>query len=206
MPPNKALNRDALQQASLAFGRPLALTLGVTNSRMNTALPFPPSPKARADLKPGALYAIDGADSYIYYGQVASNKQIGFFRFRSREILINEALAAPLMSRFGVIYPSIGTALRAGKWAGLGRHELKPELLEEPLLVQWPAGTLTVTLWKGGNILGSTVVHDPEIQDLEIIAAYDATYHVPQRLQADFCETADAWTAGGSIRRERLKK
>jgi hypothetical protein len=79
-------------------------------------------------------------------------------------------------------------------------------LVEEPVLVQWPVGTLTVTLWKGGNILGNTVVHDPEIQDLEIIAAYDATCHVPPRLRGDFCETADAWTAGGSIRRERLKK
>jgi len=173
---------------------------------MNTILPFPPSPKARADLKPGALYAIDGDDSYLYYGQVAPNKQIGFFRFRSREVLIQEALAAPLMSRFAVIYPSIGTALRAGKWLNLGCQELKPDLLEEPVLVQWPVGTLTVTLWKGANILGNTVVHDPEIQDLEIIAAYDATYHVPPRLRADFCETADAWTVGGSIRRQRLKK
>lgn len=180
--------------------------MGVTNLHMNTVLRFPPSPKARTDLKPGTLYAIDGDDSYLYYGQVAPNKQIGFFRFRSREVLIQEALAAPLMSRFGVNYPSIGTALRAGKWLNLGRQKLRPELLEEPVLVQWPVGTLTVTLWKGRDILRSTVVHDPEIQDLEIIASYDATYHVPPRLRADFGETADAWAAGGSIRRERLKK
>lgn len=173
---------------------------------MNTVLPFPPSPKARADLKPGALYAIDGDDSYLYYGQVAPNKQIGFFRFRSREVLIQEALAAPLMSRFGVMHPSIGAALREGKWLNLGRQVLRAELLDEPVLVQWPVGTLTVTLWKGRNILRNTVVHDPEIQDLEIIAAYDATYHVPPRLRADFSETADAWAVGGSIRRERLKK
>jgi hypothetical protein len=89
---------------------------------MNMVLPFPPSPKARADLKPGTLYAIDGGDSYLYYGQVAPNKQIGFFKFRSREVLTQEALAAPLMSRFGANYPLIGTALRVGKWLNLGRQ------------------------------------------------------------------------------------
>lgn len=171
-----------------------------------TMSPFPPSPKARADLKPGTLYAIDGEDSYLYYGQVAPNKQIGFFKFRSRKALIHEALASALMSRFSVAYPSIGRALRTGKWLNLGRQELRPELLEEPVLVQWPVGTLTVTLWKGQTVLRSTVVHDPGIQDLEIIAAYDATYHVPPRLRADFSGRADAWTVGGSIRRERLKK
>lgn len=173
---------------------------------MNTYLPLPPSPKARGDLKPGVLYGIDGGDSYLYYGQVAPNKHIGFFRFRSREVLVQNALAAPLMSRFIVNNPSIGTALRAGKWINLGRQGLRPELLEEPVMVQWPAGTLTVTLWKGRDILGNTVVHDPEIQDLEIIAAYHATDHVSPRLRADFCETADAWAVGGSIRRERLKR
>jgi hypothetical protein len=105
---------------------------------MNTVLPFPPSPKARADLKPDTLYAIDGDDSYLCYGQVAPNKQIGFFKFRSREVFIQEALAAPLMSRFGIIQPSIGTAFRVRKWLNLGRHELRPELLDEPILVQWP--------------------------------------------------------------------
>ncbi|WFP49700.1 hypothetical protein PL263_16560 [Methylomonas sp. EFPC3] len=173
---------------------------------MNLVPPFPPSPKARADLKSGVMYAIDGDDSYLYYGQVAPNKQMGFFKFRSREVHVQEALAAPLMSRFCVIHPSIGTALRAGKWLNLGRQELRPELLEEPVLVQWPVGTLTVTLWKGRNVLGTTLVHDPEIQDLEIIAAYDATFHVPSRLRADFCESVEAWAVGGSIRRERLKK
>jgi len=177
-----------------------------TPTYMNTILQFPPSSKARADLKPGTLYAIDGDDSYIYYGQVAPNKQIGFFRFRSREVLVQEALAAPLMSRFVVIHPSIGKALRVGKWLNLGRQELRPELLDEPVLVQWPVGTLTVTLWKGRSILRNTVVHEPEIQDLEMIAAYDATYHVPPRLRADFSETADTWAAGRSIRRERLKR
>lgn len=173
---------------------------------MNTLLPFPPSPKARADMKSGTLYGIDGDDSYIYYGQVAQNRQIGFFRFRSREVLVREALAASFMSRFGVIHPSVGIALRVGKWLNLGCQKLRPELLEEPVLVQWPAGVLAVTLWKGRHILRNTVVHDPEIQDLEVIAAYDATYHVPVRLRADFSETADAWAAGGSVRRERFKR
>jgi len=166
---------------------------------MTTSLPFPSAPRARADLKPGSLYAIDGGDSFVYYGQVAANKQVGFFRFRNQSVSATEALSAKIMSRFGVSYPSIGLALRAGVWVSLGRYELRIELIEEPVLVQWPVGTLEVTLWKGGTVIGTTRVHDSKIQNLEIIAAYDATFHVPPRLRADFAQAQDAWSVGGSV-------
>lgn len=173
---------------------------------MSNQLPFLTALVARANLKPGACYAIDGDDLYIYYGQVAFTGGFGFFRYRSKEISVLDALAAPLMSRFSVIRPSVGTALRAGKWLYLGQHKLCPELLEEPIVVQWPVGTLEVTLWKGNSVIAKTKVHDPAIQDLEIIAAYDAIYHVPNRLHADFAQPKNAWSSGGSIHRERLKK
>ena len=173
---------------------------------MTTSLPFPPAPRARADLKAGALYAIDGGDSFVYYGQVAANKQVGFFRFRNQTVTVSEALSAEAMCRFGVSYPSIGTALRAGVWFSLGRHELRSELIEEPVLVQWPVGTLEVTLWKGASVIGTTQVHDPTIQNLEIIAAYDATFHVPPWLRADFAQAQDAWSVGGSVWRARRMK
>ena len=67
-------------------------------------------------------------------------------------------------------------------------------------------GTTEVTIWKGGVTIGTTQVHDPSIQELEIIAAYDAEFHVPERLRADYEGRSDAWSVGGSIRRERLKK
>ena len=171
-----------------------------------TSLPFHKAPRARANLKPGAVYAIDGGDSFIYYGQVAPNKQLGFFRCRSRRPLVQRALASPMMSRFIVSLPSIGRALRSGAWQSLGQHELRSELVEEPIFVQWPVGTLEVTLWKGGRILKTTQVHDPKIQAFEIIAAHDAEFHVPARLKADFTQARDAWRVGGSIWRERLKK
>jgi hypothetical protein len=173
---------------------------------MRSALPFEPLPHARAKLDAGSLYAIDGGDSFIYFGQVAPNKQLGFFRHRSREASAKQALEAPLMSRFNVILPSIGTALREGRWLHLGRYELRPELNEIPVVVQWPVGTLKVTLWKGSNFMGTTEVHDPAIQELEVIAAYDAIYHVPSRLRADFTQSDGSWSVGGTIRRERLKK
>jgi len=169
-------------------------------------LPFAPAPRARAKFEAGSLYAIDGGDSFIYFGQVAPNGQLGFFRYRSRDASAEEALEAPLMSRFSVNRPSIGTALRQGKWTYLGRYAIRPELNETPVVVQWPVGTLEVTLWRGREVVGVTRVHDPLIQDLEIISAYDAVYHVPNRLQADFTQDKDAWSAGGTIRRERLMK
>ncbi len=173
---------------------------------MSSTLPFPEAPRARAELKPGALYAINGGDSFIYYGQMAQNKQIGFFRFRSQVVLADEALASEIMSRFGVSYQSIGVALRNGDWLSLGRRELRRELVEEPVLVQWPVGTLEVTLWQGDAIVGTTQAHDPAIQNLEVIAAYDATSHVPGRLRLDFLQSPDAWSAGGTVWRERRIK
>jgi len=173
---------------------------------MKIPLPFPPAPRARANLSAGALYAIDGGDSFVYYGQVAANKQVGFFRFRSTVVSVSEALSAELMCRVGVSYPSIGQALRAGVWIGLGRHELRSELIEEPVLVQWPVGTLEVSLWKGPTVIGTTQVHDPEIQHLEIIAAFDATFHVPPRLRSEFTSAQDAWPGGGRVWQARRMK
>ena len=173
---------------------------------MSMTLPFSPLPRSRADLRPGTLYAIDGGDSFIYYGQVAPEPLLGFFRFRSRVVSVAEALSSEIMSRFAVDRSSIGAALRVGKWLGLGRHRLRAELNEEPILVQWPVGTLRVDLWKGSAIVGSANVHDPEVQHLEIIASYDAIEHVPARLRADFDQPGDAWMVGGSVLRERLLK
>lgn len=173
---------------------------------MHTSLPFPPSPKARAKLNPGAAYAIDGGDSFIYYAQVATNKQVGFFQFRSQTLAPHEALSSCLMSRFGVQYATIGAALRAGAWQFLGMHDLASQLVAEPMLVQWPVGTLDVTLWKGASVVGVTQVHDPAIQSLEVISAYDAVLHVPVRLRADFTGKHDQWSFGGSVSWHRQQK
>lgn len=43
--------------------------------------PFPANPKARGDLSPGALYAIDGGHGWIYYCQLGSaDGWLGCFR------------------------------------------------------------------------------------------------------------------------------
>lgn len=174
---------------------------------MSITLPFPKLARARPDLKPGASYAIDGGDCFIYYGQVTPDAAtFGFFRYRSRHVSAAEALSSDVMSRFAVSQPSIGRALRSGKWLALGRHEVRREWIEDPVMVQWPAGTLEVSLWRGDAVIASTQVHDPSIQDLEIIAAYDAIDHVPERLRADFDPREATWSVGGTIRRERLLK
>jgi hypothetical protein len=168
--------------------------------------PFPALAKARADLSPGALYAIGGGDDFLYYGQVCSNKQLGFFRFRSRGVAAEEAHATEIMSRFFVVFPSVGRALRSGHWLALGRFPLRPELDLEPVLVQWPVGTTTVTLLQGSHEIGVTDAADPKVQELEVASAYDAIAHVPNRLIADFLGSPDAWKVGGSVWRHRLMK
>lgn len=170
------------------------------------SLPFTPLSSARASLKPGALYAIDGDDGFIYYGQVTPDKSIGFFRVRGQSVSIPAALSAELMSRFLVGSPSIGRALRSGQWLSLGTHPIHVALYDDAARVQWPVGTTEVTIWKSGLTIGATQVHDPSIQDLEIIAVYDAQFHVPERLRVDYDGAGNAWPVGGTIRRERLKK
>jgi hypothetical protein len=142
----------------------------------------------------------------VYYGQIAGNKQFGAFRHRGEAITSEAALAAEIMSRFCIDLPSVGRALRSGAWAFLGRYTLRQELKREPVLVQWPVGTTTATLWEGPKQLTNVAVWEPSIQNLEVIAAYDAEYHVPQRLRADFEQPADAWRVGGSVLHNRLQR
>lgn len=51
-----------------------------------------------------------------------------------------------------------------------------------------------------------TRVDDPDIQDMELIAVWDAEHHIPGRLVADFQAEEAEWHIGGSIRRERQIK
>ncbi len=167
-------------------------------------LMFETQASARADMTAGALYAIAGDGGWIYYGQVTPRKTIGFFKVRDRKLEDPPAvLTQPIMSVVSVFYPSIGRALRSGKWKKLGRFPVVPALNEPRLAVQWPSATLTVTVWTDGAPSYDTQVDDPSIQDLELIAAWDAEYHIPERLTADFGVEPAQWYVGGPIHRER---
>ncbi len=168
---------------------------------------FGADPKARADLKSGTLYAIAGERRWIYYGQVTPHKDVAFFRRRDRDIAdATDILASQIMSRVGVNYPSIGRALRSGMWKKLGRFDLDRDLLKPQMLVQWPVGTLTVTVWVDGRPSHETRVEDPAIQEMEIIASWDALAHIPPRLVTDFGAEEAEWYIGGPIWRERRIK
>lgn len=163
--------------------------------------------KARVDMTAGALYAVCGNAGWVYYGQVTPDKKIGFFRRRDREpVDVAVVLSTPIMAVIVVAYPSITRALRSGRWKKLGRFATARELVEPRPMVQWPFGTLTVTVWEVDETNRDTLVNDPTIQDMELVAVWDAEYHIPERLTADFgCEQAE-WHVGGPIRRERWIK
>jgi hypothetical protein len=168
---------------------------------------FEESPSARADLKPGTLYAIHGQYDWIYYGQVTPAKSVGFFRRRDRQLAeATSILASPVMSVVAVMYPSITRALRSGRWKKLGRQTTVDALAVPWPSVQWPTGTLNVTVWLDGKPVRVTSVDDPSIQDMELIAGWDAEYHIPARLTADFGVEQAEWHVGGPIRRERRIK
>lgn len=168
---------------------------------------FSNSPKARADLKPGTIYALVGEGGWIYYGQVTTGKSIGFFRRRDRDVAgIDTITAATLMAIISVGYPSITRALREGLWTKLGRFALHQALLTPPQIVQWPVGTLNVTVWDDSGDSFITRVEDPRIQNFEQMAVWDAVHHIPARLTADFGEKEPEWHVGGPIWRARKVK
>lgn len=168
---------------------------------------FDPNPTARADLKPGTLYAMHGENDWIYYGQVSPEKVIGFFRRRDKYLEQPEmTLTSELMSVVCVAYPSIGRAIRSGRWKRLGRFALSDALNKPHYSVRWPFPELNVTVWCGEKACYVTGVDDPEIQNMERMAVWDAEFHIPARLTADFGEEAAEWHVGGPIYRERRIK
>lgn len=168
---------------------------------------FESNPTARADLKEGTLYAVMGEGDWVYYGQVTSDKSVGFFHRRDRSVSdIQSILTSPIMAVVTVAYPSITRALRVGKWKKVGRYECVDALRSPQRVVQWPVGTLNVTIWEGAETTHETRVEDPAIQHLELMAVWDAQEHIPARLNADFGVEEPEWDIGGPIWRERRVK
>lgn len=165
---------------------------------------FDPNPKARASLRPGTMYAVDGGDGFLFFGQVDSFGAIGFLRCRA--VIIPDPgvlLSHEIMTRIVVARPSVGRALRRGLWGRLGRYDIHPDLVENVLRVQWPAGTVHVSVWNEHNVVRQTTAFDSAIQDFEIIVTYDAEHHVAERLRFDYAPNPSEWHVGGPIRRER---
>jgi len=122
---------------------------------------FDGKPNARADMKSGALYAVSGEGGWVYYGQVSPEKAVAFFRRRDRDIgAPEEVLTSPILAVIAVAYPSITRALRSGHWKKLGNYPLADRLHEPRLVVQWPVGTLRVTVWSGDKPTYDTSVDD----------------------------------------------
>jgi hypothetical protein len=168
---------------------------------------FEEKPTARADMTAGTVYAITGEADWIYYGQVAPEKSIGFFRRRDRRsVAVDVVLATQAMAVITVGYPSITRALRIGNWKKLGRFLVADELVAPRSSVQWSFGELMVTIWQGDAPAYETNVADPSIQDMEVMAVWDAIAHIPQRLTADFGVEAAERHVGGPIWRERRIK
>lgn len=168
---------------------------------------FELKPTARADMTAGALYAVTGEGGWIYYGQVTPEKKVGFFRRRDRQPAApTSVLTEPIMIVSSVGYPSITRALREGCWVKLGRFALADELAAPHPSVQWPVGTLTVTVCAGDGPDYDTRVEDPTIQNMELMAVWDAIEHIPARLTADYGVEEAEWHVGGPIWRERRIK
>jgi len=158
-------------------------------------------------MKPGTLYAVIGEADWIYYGQIAPDQKVGFLRRRDRDLAEVEAvLASPVMTVISVAFASVTRALRAGFWKRLGRFSVLDALAAPRSTVQWPAGTLSVTVWTDDVASRETRVDDPAIQDMELMSVWDAQHHIPARLTAEFGEEPAAWHVGGPIRRERQIK
>ncbi|MEM8725196.1 MAG: hypothetical protein AAGE86_06720 [Pseudomonadota bacterium] len=149
---------------------------------------FEADPRARGSTKPGMVYAVSGEHGWIYWAQVKSELEIGFFRYRSKNPSEAEvALTHEVMVELMLSIPSIGRALRSGAWKKIGVRPIGESLAEQRLKVHWSDGHEVATVHALGAEGGyQTSYDDPEIQDLDIIAAWDAEYHIPSRLTAEY--------------------
>jgi hypothetical protein len=162
-------------------------TLTPISMQSNDDAMFEIDPSAKTDLKPGTLYAIAGEEGWFYYRRVAADKAIEFFRRRDRQVaVVDDIIIEPVMAVVTVTHPSIGRALRSGFWKKLGRTPL-PKSVAPRMVVQWPAGTLKVSVWRGDVLSHETMVHDPAIQEMEIIAGWDAEYKIDGGLRRRAC-------------------
>lgn len=160
----------------------------------------------RAKLKSGYLYAVRGADNLLYVGQVAGQNMVGFLRWRGEVADVDAAFKSTLMFRCGVFRDSIGRALRSCAWTVVGYRELHPQLQDDPILVQWPNFSTQAWLWRGAHAFGHTTIDDPSIQQLEVIGAWDAEYHIAQRLPAEFNDDELGWQWRGRVADIRLQR
>ena len=132
---------------------------------------------------------------------------MGFFKIRSRQLIdVDAILGASVMSVVAVNHSSITRALREGLWKKLGHFAPAETLIEPRPFVQWPAGTLIVTVFSRGIADWNTRVENPAIQDMELAASWNAKYHIPARLTADFGVEPAEWHVGGPVHRERRIK
>lgn len=167
----------------------------------------------KASWRPGTLYAVDGGEGWLYYGQVTWDEAIGFLKFRSSQLVdIENIQSFETMCRVSVSRPSVGRALRDGYWKNLGTRILHENWSKPFGLAQCPVFTnyITASLHQfSGNKKGAvlrkwqTRIDDPEVQDFEVISSWDALFHMPMRLKADFGAESAPWHVIGPVRRFR---
>jgi len=188
--------------------------ISAQSDRMHNPPMFPPNPAARASFKPGTVYAVAGNDDWVYFGQITPLHDFGFFRFRSRNSNdLPAALASDIMCRFSIATPSIGDALRQGCWQRLGATPLHSDLESPRVSVQWPMFSTRVVVHRTvtrnsstPNTSYETTIDDPQIQEYEIAAVWDARHHVPPRLQCDFGSEPCDDSIGGPVWRQRRQE
>lgn len=79
--------------------------------------------------------------------------------------------------------PSIGRAMRAGAWQPLGLHPMSDIVRSPKRHAHWPAFSETLVIWSGTSPEAVLRYDDPTVQDVEVMAEWDAQTQVPDRLQ-----------------------
>jgi len=175
-------------------------------------LSFEPDPKARGSTRPGTVYAVSGSENWIYWAQVKSEFEIGFFDYRSKDHAnTNNALKSEVILELTVNIPSIGRALRSGVWKKLGVFPIGQSLAINRPRIHWShvdremGRTQAHIIDLTRSEPAVTSIDDPAIQGLELAAAWDAEFHVPERLAVAFGDREPAPFALGNVAFMRRK-
>lgn len=118
------------------------------------------------------------------FAQVDPWRSIAFFNAvaftRDR---LGDTLRTNPMCILHVNWQSVGRALRTGAWCALGVHPMSDLLRSPKRFAHWPGFSETLVIWSGTSPEAVFRHDDPDVQDIELMAEWDAETQVSQRLE-----------------------
>ncbi len=143
----------------------------------------PASMRAGDRMLPGTVYTVTVGDRTVF-AQVDPWRSVAFFKSQTEtgNPLQASLLKQPLCA-LHVNFQSVGRVLKTGAWRALGVHPMSEIVRSPKRFAHWPSFSETLVVWCGTSPERVLRHDDPEVQDVELMAVWDAQIQVPKRLE-----------------------